>query len=340
MLYRQSLSEFIPHVAPGSIHAERFTAITASEAYFASGRTVYSVQIQYPTADNDSESTMRKLADVRVVAAYPESHQTEIINISSASAASHHRLASIDVYGNAAVRFVSHNLEQEPKRLRCDSSSNRVLHLPASSQLADPGTCHVLLHHDETMTLTSRSSDCSLRLFAGDQLSRSANTVSTPSALTWLSFTDPVVATCECNTIALYDLRIAQPAVARSAPTQSNLYGICRVSDTSVIACGADRSTVIVDVRKGARQAVWRSCLKHTCGQVLLSDVDHDMCFVAGVDNELVRGKRDGSGAVLGRIRGDARWIGVSVCEDTLLGMTSLGSLYAVPNAVSFTMRT
>ncbi len=213
----------------------------------------------------------------------------------------------------------------------------------------------------------------SLALFdpATGQPTREVSLAQHPRALAWLD--PRTLALAEYNAVTLWDLRERGRAALRQQPSQRGVLhcvtALRGAAAGQLAAAGDDRMAYVLDPRGGLKVTKrWRCPCKYDVTSAHASE--SGLLFISGLDNELLtcdldakaekRRQRLGSasGASSGAVpdtaltsaagdddegrlqqahslgvRGDARWVGVSVHGDSVLALCSSGTLCLLKDA-------
>ncbi|RQM12041.1 hypothetical protein B5M09_004890 [Aphanomyces astaci] len=175
-----------------------------------------------------------------------------------------------------------------------------------------------------------------------------------PTALAYSSSSTLVVA--EYNQMSIWDSKSHQRIAREGLPSLGCVHAVAWSLDGNSVAIGGeDKIAYIYDTRKWKLRSLWRCPLKYELAYLAFSPTDPTLCYVAGLDNELMVGTFDGaekkkhaakehSPSILQMnhhlgFRGDSRWIGVDVIRDgsgghdLAVGACESGSVYAIQPA-------
>jgi len=154
----------------------------------------------------------------------------------------------------------------------------------------------------------------------------------------------PLLALTEFNQLKIYDTR--QPSssacVQKFSPSNTWLYslGVSTNSQgyTDLLAVGgAGRTVSVFDTKKWTNCGNWKNCLKYEITSIQFSSKDSNVCYVGGLDSEVLAGNWDGSSGVdhFTGLRVDSRWLGISKLKDEelLFGFTGSSSVYWIDQA-------
>ncbi|OQS07507.1 hypothetical protein THRCLA_00487 [Thraustotheca clavata] len=177
-------------------------------------------------------------------------------------------------------------------------------------------------------------------------------TVMYPTALSFSPTLASTAVVAEYNQFSVWDAKSKTRIVREGAPSQGCLYTIaCSPDGNSIAMGGEDKVAYIYDTRMWKLRNRWRCPLKYDIAFLAFSPNDPKLCYVAGLDNELMCGRFDGSDKKKNKeapayspsilqqnhrlgFRGDSRWIGLNIVssknQDMGFGICENGSAYAI----------
>lgn len=111
------------------------------------------------------------------------------------------------------------------------------------------------------------------------------------------------------------------------------------VHGTKILVAGAERAAAVYDLRNGGAEARWGNCLKYDVTRVRFAKSDPSLCYLSGLDNELLVGKLDGTLA-LSHFDGphiESHWIGLTNDNqsDNIYGLAQSGHVFVCKNLPS-----
>ncbi|KDO20654.1 hypothetical protein SPRG_13407 [Saprolegnia parasitica CBS 223.65] len=181
-------------------------------------------------------------------------------------------------------------------------------------------------------------------------------TVMHPTALTFSPTLASTAVVAEYNQFSIWDAKSNKRVARDGAPSQGCLYAIaCSPDGHSIAMGGEDKVAYIYDTRMWKLRNRWRCPLKYDIAYLAFSPSQSSLCYVAGLDNELMCGEHDASKekkqkhkepapayspSILQQnhrlgFRGDSRWIGLDIVsasedEDMGVGICESGSAYVI----------
>ncbi|KAG9401831.1 hypothetical protein AC1031_007540 [Aphanomyces cochlioides] len=268
-------------------------------------------------------------------------------------------VASVDAKGAAVVYTKSSNSthigddeSESRKKQRVEASFSS--HVLSNSTTAEISWAGVAFDPTANQVVTAHSLTKILRFYdyTTGQLTHSQTALMSPAALAYSSSSSLVVA--EYNQMSVWDGKSHERIAREGLPSLGSIYSVAWSPDGNSIAIGGeDKIAFIYDTRKWKLRSLWRCPLKYDLAFLSFSPTDPTLCYVAGLDNELMCGKYEGkkqksnepkeySPSILQMnhrlgFRGDSRWIGLDVLgqdgQDMALGICEGGSAYAVAPA-------
>eukprot|EP01113_Clastostelium_recurvatum_P003309 TRINITY_DN11442_c0_g1_i1.p1 TRINITY_DN11442_c0_g1~~TRINITY_DN11442_c0_g1_i1.p1 ORF type:complete len:395 (-),score=69.83 TRINITY_DN11442_c0_g1_i1:6-1190(-) len=322
----QAISRLRP--SPGSMNGCRVAVASRNDVYISSGSTV--TRMTLPSCEAQGEGayeacpTPTWLSDVHTAPMPPGLHHTsEIQNITYCSETD--RLASIDSKGCAILSPVLNGGPSVP--------------LAPSAPSLEQGWCGVALNRaDRNSSATAQFFEKKVAVYDADKIVREWTTVNNPTQIIFANIpnaTSPLVCTTEFNQLVVYDIRAQECCAARVTPSAGWLYAL-NSGDGLVGVGGAQRTLTVHDPRTWRAVNSWQHCLKQDMVSIHFSKSNKKLCFVGGVDSEIVCGDWACKGAnSLEALRVDSRWLGIGAdaSSDMLVGLTAAGSLYVLSDA-------
>eukprot|EP01111_Echinosteliopsis_oligospora_P013436 TRINITY_DN4819_c0_g2_i2.p1 TRINITY_DN4819_c0_g2~~TRINITY_DN4819_c0_g2_i2.p1 ORF type:complete len:421 (-),score=138.94 TRINITY_DN4819_c0_g2_i2:11-1273(-) len=368
-----SSSSSANRITPGNGHGNRVAGSNDPHLFFiANGSSVLSVKANIPEENQEEENKEEGLHNkiklysktgLPAQQAFSSLHESllfsspspsfgEIQNISFNFHKGQQRIASIDEYGVTNISILDHS--DDPSSLV--SVKSQIL-LPAANgkvKCREEGWAGLCFgdEENEDLLVSGHLFDKCLSLFdlqapGGPKILRTQKCANMLTSIHMQnipqsSSSSPLLFTTEYNQLAIYDLRVAGYAscIKRLTPSTSWLYGI-GVGEGVVAVGGDSRTLSIYEARRSwSLKASWSNCLKHEIRGVYFSKVSKELCFVAGVDAEVIVGEWEKGGGTANHfscLRVDSRWIGLCPSslpkEDTIYGTTAQGTVYLVQNA-------
>ncbi|KAF2070540.1 hypothetical protein CYY_008145 [Polysphondylium violaceum] len=181
----------------------------------------------------------------------------------------------------------------------------------------------------------------------GDQITQSIGLIQNPTQISYFNHersSSPLLAVTEFNQLKIYDTK--QPpssaCIQKFTPSTTWLYSLGLSTNqqgyTDLIAVGgAGRTVSVFDTKKWTNCGNWKNCLKYEITSIQFSSKDSNVCYVGGLDSEVLAGNWDGSSGVdhFTGLRVDSRWLGISKLKDQelLFGFTGSSSVYWIDSA-------
>jgi hypothetical protein len=264
-------------------------------------------------------------------------HSSEIQNLSVVSSDLLH-LYSVDSLGQVLVNSFG------------TDGHNSTVALPAPSSISEHGWVGIASHKAlPGICATARYCDKLVTVYDQDRVVSRFKTIAHPMQVRMLD--NGMLVMTEQGSFSIWDLRLPSAAilprynidgvgssgncVQRSYISSAPLYAL-DIMNTKVAVAGADRNCVVSDFRTGGVEARWNGCLKYDVTRVNFSRSDPSLCYVSGLDNELLVGRWDGTKG-LSHFDGphiESHWIGISNdnASDTVFGLAQSGHVYICKN--------
>ncbi|PSC73203.1 hypothetical protein C2E20_3792 [Micractinium conductrix] len=394
-------------LSPGAAHGTRValaalpsTGAAEYEAFVASGRRVYRVCAPRPHGAPTSLAGERGKEGVHIAEAVPGALQAEALDAVQHRAEVQHLalfeepccgagstavLASVDCYGRAVLAHARRcggsgdgSIKDGGGRLQITG----VHQLQPTDLLREPGWAGVAVAPGApSQAAVARHFAKDVTLFDGGMAVRTLHTTYRPSAVQLLSTSlaqgpqgGPLVAVAEGPQLSIWDVRGAGRGarVARLSPGPHHGHFFCLAASDAggaplIGAAGGERGVLVWDPRKWVQLDRWSNCTKYEITGLHFASGNPRLCYVAGMDYEVLCGEwggnrasrlgggnraanathtglrtgpagADGNGGAaaeggLGRgvsFRGDSRWMGLAKAagQDVLAGLTQSRQLY------------
>eukprot|EP01132_Coremiostelium_polycephalum_P007582 gene7582-9323_t len=180
-----------------------------------------------------------------------------------------------------------------------------------------------------------------VKIYQKDQLKQTINLIQNPTQISYFTPTgtnQPLIAVTEFNQLSIFDPRKNQNTPIQKFNTASNwLYSIGSYKGDYIAVGGANRTVSVYDSRKWSNCGNWKNCLKYEIISIHFSDKNPSVCYVGGLDSEVLAGEWNGSSGVdhFTGLRVDSRWLGISKLknQELLFGFTAAGSLYWIDHS-------
>ena len=335
-------------------------------------------------------------------------HASGVQSVASWSVGGRHFLASVDAFGTLlTTRLPNEEEEEEEEEEAPSAAAHRTARLATESVesgwagiAVSPEHQRVVVaqHFDRTIScvdLAHSSVSAASSSSSGGRYLSTRPTGGPPTDLAFLGTSGNCLAVTEGNAVSLWDLRCAPSSsssssssaqfvcaprnTSRHCPSSTQLLALCapaRGTDWpggELLVAGEDRFVYTIDPRKWRVRSRWRTPLKYEPAAMFRSPSHPSLCYVAGMDNDIMCGEanpgKSGGGmaaaaaaemgkrkrAAEGRdfaltkltmmhqtgFRGDAPWCGMVVTpfvergvqSDLLVAVSSSAALYVVQNA-------
>lgn len=331
-----ALDDQIP--SPGCFNGNRIAVGEFLEdIYVASHNNIYRVQpslvreadIESPQPDmGDNYIPIHQSSCSMEVLSVDSIHKEEICNLYFKKDASSHSniLYSIDMKGYVNMRIEN---DKETHHIQLNNAKTKI-----ENQIwAGLDICP----SDSTKLITATHLSKLVTLYDNDRVVRTIRTILNPTQVKFVD--ENLVAITEYNTLTLIDVRQKDSlsVVKRMQPYSGPLYAM-HVQGSLIGVGGFNRSVAVFDKRKMAVVSHWSSSLKYEITRFLFSSLDPTLCYVSGLDSEILCGRWDGSSNLshFDGPRVESRWVGITqhVSTDTVLGFTEQGYCYVLRNGV------
>eukprot|EP00899_Mesostigma_viride_P010059 jgi/Mesvir1/19054/Mv12816-RA.1 len=285
--------------------------VSPVRAFAANGSHVYSVSI--PLADpGASECSVSMGKEGLILPAHLPGtrtqrmdeilHRSEVQGVAADSRAGRVSVASVDSFGNLSVACL-----QSSQRDHLDEVG--LVHSYHASAVDnacnEPGWAGVAFSPRQPSTIaTAQYFGRSLAVYDQDMLVRSFHTHAHPTALTFLGAgaadNDATVVLTESSLLSIWDCRAGERGgcVQRliNAWGGGSLYCISPMpcgggGDAGLVAvAGTERCVTVYDTRRWGIVGTWSHATKYQITSLQMSSLSPDMCYVGGLDNEVVCG--------------------------------------------------
>ncbi|EGG14236.1 hypothetical protein DFA_12006 [Cavenderia fasciculata] len=207
-----------------------------------------------------------------------------------------------------------------------------------SDNKSEPGWCGVSVNHTSPNIIASCSFyDKQVRIYDNGKLVSSYSLANHPTQIAYLHKDDShLLAVSEQNQLNIIDTKTKE-IIQKFIPTTSNIYSL-ETSTNGLVAVGGEGRTIhVYESKRWANVGNWSGCLKYEITGINFSDKLKGVCYVSGMDSEILAGDYDGSSGSdhFAGIRVDSRWLGITKLNghESLFGFTSSGGLYWVHDA-------
>lgn len=345
------------YISPGSLHGNRVAVgDDLDEIFIATSNKILSVN---PTSspsssDMDIESSntyekgyaMTSVSSKDEILNFEYEHNEEICNLIYKKDSTNHKsiLYSIDMKGNAFMNVLSpssnsfednkNSFKIGEKQYQC---SNSLKLMPSLFKLENQLWCGIDSSPiNPNKIVTSLHLNKNVTLYDEERIIRSFKLIQNPSRLLFID--DNILSITENNSVSFIDLRMKSFYVKRIQPYSGYLYAMHH-SDHLLGVGGYNRSIAVIDTRKMSIISHWSSSLKYEITHILFSSLDNNLCFVSGLDSEILCGRWDGSSNLshFDGPRVESRWIGLTQDKktDSIIGYTEQGYCYIIKNGIN-----
>ncbi|EFN57285.1 hypothetical protein CHLNCDRAFT_143873 [Chlorella variabilis] len=299
---------------PPPAHVEALPGPDAAqyEAFVASGRHVYSVAVPRGGAFAGERGKggvyiAEAGAEVQAAPLGALQHQAEVQHLALHEQGDGQAvLASVDCYGRALLAQ-ARRLEGQP-----GLHITGVHQLQPADVLREPGWAGVALAPGQpSQAAVARHFAKDVTLFDGPMAVQTIHTLYRPTAVQLLSTRHvaspgggPLVAVAEGPQLSIWDVRGSKRGgrVAKlcPGPYHGHLYCIAAADDGGlplIGAAGHERSVLVWEPRKWVLLDRWSNCLKYEATGMHFCSANPRLCYVAGMDYEVLCGEWGGNKA-------------------------------------------
>ncbi|KAG2386940.1 hypothetical protein C9374_001975 [Naegleria lovaniensis] len=353
-------------IDPGHIHANRLACYSNSSLYFINHKKLYKIQYELPKSENilwrPTKNTKLPypipLADIniQVIGVCDDMGNVYIFQDLDTH---EDDIQDLDTHDQDIHNQDIHN-QQHKKKRKIDESS--IIQLPYdsshSSEMHIRGHSSVKFHPtDDAIIIRSKFENKSVSIYDVNRSSSifHIHTMQNPTKLKPFMIEQsntPLLAIGEYNNVSIWDFR-SNKVVNRLTRTRGIVYDM-EVTHTGVASkhkssnllgvLGSDRTVYVYDTLKWSPIHKWQNCLKYAPSYLSFSNVNKELCYVAGFDNSefkcgnFVDQKQQRHGRGHG-LYADHRWIGMTrpmsgstatTTTDTIVGMSMNGTLYVI----------
>lgn len=325
-----------PIISPGSFNGNRVAVRNSlDDIVVASDKTLYHVRPNLVNeedipqiTENESIPIHLSSCTMQAIQSHDIQHKDEICNITYKNDASSHSgvLYSIDMKGHVLSHVQGHEGSTSHHLIAPTNKMENQLWCGVDVSPSDPSKLITAYHLDKKVTL-----------YDNGKVVRSIQTILNPTQVRFVD--ENVIALTENNTLTFMDLRQKERfgTLKRVQPYSGPLYAMHVLGDLVGVG-GFNRSLAVFDKRKMSVLAHWSSSLKYEITRFLFSSMDPKLCYVSGLDSEILCGRWDGSSNLshFDGPRVESRWIGMTHHEetDTIVGYTEHGYCYILRNGV------
>ncbi|KAF0984572.1 hypothetical protein FDP41_000471 [Naegleria fowleri] len=377
-------------IDPGHIHANRL-ASSYSSLYFINHKKLYKINYELPKSENilwrPTKNTKLPypipLADINIQVIY-DAGKSDFQDIEIHK----NRIGVCDDMGNVYIFDNQHDDNHDDddtqdkthskKKRKIDESSIIQLSYdsPSSSEMHIRGHSSVKFHPtDDSIIIRSKFENKNVTIYDVNRNSAIFNihTMQNPTKLKPFIIEQsntPLLAIGEYNNVSIWDFR-SNKVVNRLTRTRGIVYDMEVTSSGSngkhkssnlLGVVGSDRTVYVYDTLKWSPIHKWQNCLKYAPSYLSFSNVNKELCYVAGFDNSefkcgnFVDQKQQRHGRGHG-LYADHRWIGMTkplnafssgdgsggsdgqsefnsmmttTANDTIVGMSMNGTLYVI----------
>jgi len=327
-IYRGTIKIWGDKISPGSTNGCRVAVRNEHEYFVASRDKLYLVKPSFPTVEAIPSKT-----GIPVPTQLPDFHE-EVINTplsreiqsivydEPSGDPTKGRIGAIDSRANVCI---------------VPTNGTQYTLAPVGRTIEDGWAGLAFNPQDPNQLVTSHMFGKSITVWDGDKVVRQQHVPNYPTSIS-VHPTLNLILSLEHNLLAIYDPRDKVSCVKRISASNDWLYSIGVGADGSIGIGGATRTLTVYDPRKWAVRAAWPSCLKHEIRSIHFSHADPSLCYVGGLDAEVIAGQWAGSGGGADHftcLRVDSRWIGLAIDphRDSLFGCTASGAAYFIKDA-------
>ncbi|EFC48644.1 predicted protein [Naegleria gruberi] len=356
-------------IEPGNIHCSRLASDLnqASTVYFINKSKLFKIKYELPSSEVNVWKPTKNaklpypllISDIDVTKIYQSTLDVNFQGIEIDK----NRIGLTDDMGNIYIlnnTFSTSNNEEDDEETD-NSSKKRKVDEKSTIQCVynniDTIKYHVKGHTslkfhptNEAVIIKSTFETKNVSIFdINNQKSIfSVNTMQNPTKLHTFEIpqsNNTLLAIGEYNNVSIWDFRTNKP-VNRLTRTRGIVYDMdittnvkCGKNNSNALlgVIGSDRTVYMYDTMKWSPIHKWQNCLKYAPSYLSFSNINKELCYVAGFDNSefkcgnFVDQKQQRKGRGHG-LYADNRWIGMTKpnAQDTIVGISMNGSLYVI----------
>ncbi|KAK5584278.1 hypothetical protein RB653_005886 [Dictyostelium firmibasis] len=322
--------------SPASLISNRAIALSRTESIVASDNKVIKIKIELPKIENKIFSKIKGIPSPFKIETsgetiYDTKLKYEIQSLSSSRDNS--KISAIDSSGSVWVSNYN------------DDDNSEIVHSYSinydNDKFTELGWAGSSFNtKDSTIIAKTQFYQKNIQIFKGDQLSQTIQLIQNPTQIQYFDHEKSqtsLLALTEFNQLKIYDPRQSTNncCIQKFTPGTSWLYSMAISSNSEYIAVGGSSRTVSVfDTKRWNNSGNWKNCLKYEITNIEFSNTRPSICYVGGLDSEVLAGEWNGSSGVdhFTGLRVDSKWLGLSKLKDEeyIFGYTGSSSIYYI----------
>ncbi|EGC36328.1 hypothetical protein DICPUDRAFT_78014 [Dictyostelium purpureum] len=324
--------------SPASLNSNRSLVLTKNESIVASENKIIKVKVDLPKIEKKIFSKIKGIPspfkiDTVEEKLYETKLKHEIQSISSTE--DNKRVSAIDSSGSCWI--ADYHQSDLVNSFTIDSSKGE------SDGFTELGWAGLSFNtSDQSIFARTQFYQKRIEIFKGDQLAQSIQLIQNPTQIQYFNHeksNSALLAVTEFNQLKIYDPRQStnNSCIQKFTPSTNWLYSIGISTNFEYIAVGgANRTVSVFDTKKWSNCGNWKNCLKYEITSIQFSNKNPSICYVGGLDSEVLAGEWNGSSGVdhFTGLRVDSRWLGLSKLknEEFIFGFTGSSSIYYINN--------
>ncbi|KAN0009340.1 hypothetical protein ACTFIU_006625 [Dictyostelium citrinum] len=325
--------------SPASLSSNRAIALSRTQSIIANENKVIKIKIELPKIENKIFSKIKGIPSPFKIETsgetiYDTKLKYEIQSLSSSK--SYDKISAIDSSGSIWVSNYnsSSNNDEIVHSYSINYDSNKFTELGWAGSSFNT--------KDSTIIAKTQFYQKKIQIYKGDQLSQTIQLIQNPTQINYFDHEKSqtsLLAVTEFNQLKIFDPRQSSNncCIQKFTPGTSWLYSMAISSNSEYIAVGGSSRTVSVyDTKRWNNSGNWKNCLKYEITNIEFSNTRPSICYVGGLDSEVLAGEWNGSSGVdhFTGLRVDSKWLGLSKLRDEeyIFGYTGSSSIYYIDN--------
>ncbi|KAN0055165.1 hypothetical protein ACTA71_008262 [Dictyostelium dimigraforme] len=325
--------------SPASLISNRAIALSRTQSIIASDNKVIKIKIELPKIENKIFSKIKGIPspfkiETSSETIYDTKLQYEIQSLSSSKL--YDKISAIDSSGSVWVS--NYNNNGDDGEVVYSYSINYE-----NDKFTELGWAGSSFNtKDSTIIAKTQFYQKKIQIYKEDQLSQTIQLIQNPTQINYFDHEKSqtsLLAVTEFNQLKIFDPRQSSNncCIQKFTPGTSWLYSMAISSNSEYIAVGGSSRTVSVyDTKRWNNSGNWKNCLKYEITNIEFSNKRPSICYVGGLDSEVLAGEWNGSTGVdhFTGLRVDSKWLGLSKLRDEeyIFGYTGSSSIYYIDN--------
>ncbi|KAM9959198.1 hypothetical protein ACTFIR_000262 [Dictyostelium discoideum] len=325
--------------SPASLNSNRAIALSRTKSIVASDNKVIKIKIELPKIENKIFSKIKGIPSPFKIETinetiYDTKLKYEIQSLSSSK--SYDKISAIDSSGSVWISNYNNNDDDDEivHSYSINYDNNKFTELGWAGSSFNT--------KDSTIIAKTQFYQKNIQIYKGDQLSQTIQLIQNPTQINYFDHEKSqtsLLAITEFNQLKIFDPRQSSNncCIQKFTPGTSWLYSMAISSNSEYIAVGGSSRTVSVyDTKRWNNSGNWKNCLKYEITNIEFSNTRPSICYVGGLDSEVLAGEWNGSSGVdhFTGLRVDSKWLGLSKLRDQeyIFGYTGSSSIYYIDN--------